>query len=141
MFRENVSFIIELFQKEAPIDQIIAAFAETFLAVEEHLELHGDPGLDETQTAQFASAVLAIVDGVDQLNEVLALRLEGNVAFLRRALLAGQPPDEVVYFMARTLDAVRAPIANMSLTGQQRERLSRATANMMRGLHELEPLL
>lgn len=141
MFRKNVAFIMELANRGAPVDQIVSAFAETFLAIEEHLEIHGGPGFDSEQAEQFRRAMRAIVQGVDELNSELQLRLEGNVRFLYDALRAGHPPDGILFFMARTLDAVRAPIDNMNLSPEQRAKLSDSTAQMLRGLHELEPLL
>ncbi|MCR9142568.1 MAG: hypothetical protein NXI24_09975 [bacterium] len=141
MFRRNISFIIELSEKKAPVDQILSAFVETFLAIEEHLEIHGGPGFAPEERGRFEAAMLAITRGVDALNSELGLRLEGNINFLRAALRNGDPPDGILFFMARTLDAVRAPIDHMSLAPEQRERLARATADMTGGLHELEPLL
>lgn len=141
MFRKNISFIMELSNQGAPVDQIISVFVETFLAIEEHLEIHGGPGFDANQQPRFQEAMLAIVRGVDALNSELTLRLEGNVNFLRSALRNGDPPDGILFFMARTLDAVRAPIDSMQLQHEQREKLREATAQMTRGLHELEPLL
>ncbi|MEQ9364598.1 MAG: hypothetical protein RIF32_10160 [Leptospirales bacterium] len=141
MFRKNITFIMELADRGAPVDQILSVFVETFLAIEEHLEIHGGPGFGSDRRPQFQTAMLAIVRGVDALNSELNLRLEGNINFLRSALRNGDPPDGVLFFMARTLDAVRAPIDNMRLSPERREKLAQATAEMTRGLHELEPLL
>ncbi len=132
---------MELAESGAPVDQILSAFVETFLAIEEHLELHGGPGFSAQEQPRFQQAMLLIVRGVDALNSELGLRLEGNVNFLRAALRNGDPPDGILFFTARTLDAVRAPIDAMSISPERRDTLARATAEMTRGLHELEPLL
>ena len=145
MFRTNLSFIMELARANAPVDQIISAFAETFLAVEEQLDLQlklsGGTWPTEDSAQAFGRAIEAILVGVDELDQELALKLAGNTSFLRQALRAGDPADGILYLMARTLDAVRAPIDRMQLSDAQRTRLSSATAHMLRGLHELEGVL
>lgn len=42
--------------------------------------------------------------------ELPTLRLSPNVNFLVAALKRGQPPEDIFFFLARSLDAIRTPI-------------------------------
>lgn len=143
IFRKNIAFIIDLSKQNAPLDQIVAAFAETFLAIEEYVEhFLEEDSFDEEQRRRFDAAMLELIHGLGELNAILpSLKLEGNVSFLRNSVRRGNPADGILFFTARTFDAIRAPISFAKFTDEQRAKFPEIIGHMVRGVHALEPLL
>ncbi len=142
MFRKNLAFIFELADSGAPLAQILSAFVETFLAIEDHIEIHGGPEIASREYERFRSSILTIADGVAGLNEEFQLQLDGNLGFLRTAVRNEDPPDGVLFFLARTLDAVRTPIDLLPAEREERasQEIEAGVRRMLGGLHELEAL-
>ncbi len=143
MFRKNIAFIMSQAKKNVPLDQIIAAFAETFLAIEEYVEhFLEEDSFDEEQRRRFEAAMLELVHGLGELNAMVpSLKLEGNVSFLRNSIRRGNPADGILFFTARTFDAIRAPISFAEFTDEQRAKFPEIIGHLVRGVHALEPLL
>lgn len=110
-FRGNVEFIRSLLAKPAPLDQILAAFVTCFYAMDEWLE---GRSLSAEERQRFDESIKSVIVGLEEINRLIpAIKLEGNLRFSREALQKGNPADGIVYFLARTCDGVRAPIAQI----------------------------
>ena len=109
ILRSNIDFIARLVEDDAPFHQIVAAIAETIFALE---ELSRNVDLSPESEAEFSQAALDLAVCLGRMNDFFPeLKVEGNVRFVEQAVQREQPADTLLFFLARTLDAVRAPLS------------------------------
>ena len=131
MLENNLKFIKGLFDDDAPIEQIISALITTIITLEEMLE---DGSAFFQNKAIFYAGIEGIVTGLQSLEKVLPeLKLEGNRQIILKSTESQKPPEGILYFLGRTLDAIRAPVESSSLNSEQTRDARSAVVEMYRG--------
>lgn len=106
MLEENIALLRRQIDEHAPLVRILAALKETFLYLDDHFTLYR-----VRYSRQYFAQLGAFGAGLRQLNMLLPfLELDGNCDFIDQACRERTTLDGVCFFIARTLDALRAPL-------------------------------
>jgi len=106
---ENISLLESMMAHGEPLHRQISLISETLFFLE-----------DQIRNSDFSSSSLACLHDTLRgfssvfldLTECLpGLKLTGNAAFVRGAVEKHQNPADIAFFIARSFDAIRAPLA------------------------------
>ncbi|MBX7059762.1 MAG: hypothetical protein K1X75_16990 [Leptospirales bacterium] len=93
-------------------DRLISLISETLFLLEDELQRNSPTPADDTLIWTLAAEAALLLEQIT--NAFPALQLQGNIAFVRAAIARRQPAENIAFFLARSFDAVRAPVADLS---------------------------
>ena len=138
-FESNFQFIEQAIDDQATFERVFSAFVTLFVTLEEYME---EDQIAGEHRERFKDAVETFAMYLRVIDEIVpGLHLEGNCAFMERAARSGFPPGSQFNFFVRTLDGVRAPLAQYKVNDITADQCFEAMRDMLKAARVMESCL
>lgn len=111
--KSNIDILDQMIAENIRSDRLISLLSEIFFFLEDRFDHKSTYSQDDAnifyKIATCAARTLYALYEIDPI-----LKLEGNAEFILKSVEDGRDPSDISFFLARTFDAVRGPVANES---------------------------